>query len=141
MQETHEMAKIPLATQVDVATSDDGQSTALRFRSKDGTFLIGLKNKELSRLAALLLEQSQKVAIAKIATTQASQRRQKTALTLHPIQSSGVGIAKGRTGSQRTLSVEIGNLTLAFWVDTSVINGLCDDLRRVSELLDPQKPH
>jgi len=57
--------KIPLATRIDITTADDAESSAIFVQTKNKKIAFGLKNKELSRIVALLLEQSQKVAIAK----------------------------------------------------------------------------
>jgi hypothetical protein len=130
--------KIPLATRIDITTADDAESSAIFVQTKDKKIAFGLKNKELSRLVALLLEQSQKVAIAK--NTEPRKPGRKT-ITLNPVQSSAVGIGKGRTESERVLQVEIGNLTLAFWTDASTLHGLCNDLLDMSDLDSPQRPH
>jgi len=135
------MAKVPLANAVTITTSDDGQATAFRFRTKDGVISFGLKNKELSRLASLILQQSEKVAVDKIANAEPGETRERGAVTLQPVLSSALGIGKGRTDSESTLWIEVGNLSLAFWVDKSAVQGLCREFSRVDELLDLQRPH
>ena len=123
-----------LAKQLKLFTSNDGQATGILAETKGGKVSFALKNKELSGFISLLLEQSEKVAKAKIASTIPSGRSGRQAMTLSPVQSSGVGIGKGRTESERVLQVEVGNLTLAFWVDASVLRGLCKDVERLNEL-------
>jgi hypothetical protein len=130
--------KTPLATKIDIHTSDDAQSTAIVVYTKDQKMAFGLKNRELSNLVAFFLKQSQKVAIAKNAKPRIPGRK---TMTLDPVQASEIGIGRGRTESERTLLVEVGNLTLCFWLDASALHGLCDDLRNLFGLDSPQRPH
>jgi hypothetical protein len=132
--------KLAPTSKVSIFTSDDAQSTGIVAETREGKVGFALKNKNLSAFISMLLEQSQKVAAAKIATTtpQPSQRR---TMTVRPVLSSGVGISKGRTESERILLVELGNMTLAFWIDEATLRGAYNDLGRASKLDDPQRPH
>src|SRR5262245_66098988 len=132
--------KVPLATKIDISTSDDAESTAIVAETKAGKVAFAIKNKQLSNLMAVLLEQSQKVAVEKLAIA-VPQESQRMTIAICPVQLSGVGIGKGRTESERVLHVEVGNLTLAFWVGASAIHELCGDLPQLDELESPRRPH
>ena len=131
------MARVPVAKRVDLQTTDDAQQTILRFHTAAGEIAVGLANKELSNLVALLLQQSEKVAIAKIAQTSPRDRERRFSLTGRPVELSGVAIAKGRTDKEATLLIEVGNMSLMFWTDKALLQGLCGELQSTMEAFDP----
>jgi hypothetical protein len=134
--------KFALASGVDIKTANDAQSSIIAFKTKDGIVGVGLKNKELSRLAALLLERSQKFAVAKSeGALEARLPSGRTALTLHPLRCSAVGAGRGRTKDEVILAVEIGNLTLSFAADKATLQGLCHTLERLDQLDRPHRPN
>lgn len=134
--------KFPVAKQITVQTSNDAQSSIIAFKTADGVVGVGLKNKELSKLAALLLEQSEEVAVRKLADPTFSPTPRRSSLTLPIIRSSGLGIAPGRTDDTRTLLVEVGNLTLAFEIGASVLDDTYEDLHsNMKALSKPKRPN
>jgi len=128
------------AKQVAIVTADDSESSVLRFNTNDGDVNIALENKELSKLVMLLLGQSEKVGLAKMAQTE--EKKSQTSATVHPIQASAVGIGRGRTESENVLFVQVGNLNLAFWTSAISIQQMCGDLGSLANVLDkPQRPN
>lgn len=132
------------ATKVDVITSDDAQTSGIIAQTKDGVVGFAVKSKELSKLAALLIEQSQKVAVHQVSQQAkgGAPTSGRATLTLHPIRASKVGIGPGRTDAEMMLLVEVGNMSLCFALGTAALHGMCEDLhRRMEGLSKPRRPN
>lgn len=127
------------ASQVNVITADDAQDSIITAKTSDGIVGFGVKNKELSKLAALLIQQSEKVASAINEGSLQVDASPRQHLTLAPIQSSSVGIGKGVKDWQTTLVIGVGNMTLAFSVDTSTLQQICADLQNIDKLSKPSR--
>jgi hypothetical protein len=134
--------KFALASGVDIKTANDAQSSIIAFKTKDGIVGVGLKNKELSKLAALLLERSEEVIVGRGEGEMGARFPSgRTALTLHPLRCSALGAGRGRTNDEVILAVEIGNLTLSFATDVVTLEGLCHTLGRLNQFEKPRRPN
>jgi len=119
---------LPIATQVTVETTKDGEATGLFFKTlKDEVIGISIRKQGLSRLTALLLEQAGRVAAA---VTPDDPPRTMTAT---PILASHLGFALGRNDSEALVSFRVGNLDLTFALDIAVLHGQCTLLSKATK--------
>jgi hypothetical protein len=134
--------RTPIAKQVDIATADDARHSFLRFKTVDGEIRVGLTNKDLSRLAALLINQSEKVSHAKIAEDARTGHTQRRAnLTVLPIRASAIGIAPGLTDGEVFLTMEVGNMALCFATSEATLQDVCRDLQHLDRAGKPKRPN
>src|SRR5437016_2799947 len=100
--------KLPVVIALTTGTSPDGKHTALFFKIDAGLVAVAVDNSDLSRLAALLIEQAGKVAAQRIPEQPPAQ------MTSTPILASHVVTGKGRSRSEAFVCFRVGNLDLTF---------------------------
>jgi hypothetical protein len=101
----------------------NGKVTAVVFKMKDGVIGAMLGNQDFGRYASRIILEAQK-----FAATQATPAPQGEILNADPIPLAALGIGRGRTSTEALLSAKLGNLTLVFSVELSMLRELCTAL-------------
>lgn len=130
-------SKIPVVKSVRVATAKDASSTMLAVDTVEGRFIYGLRNKELAKLAALLITQSAKVASRADGVREAGHH---PSMTLSPIPASHMGIAPGRVDKEAMLLVGVGNLNFCFSVCRTALEALLASIGNLDDAAAPVRP-
>ena len=127
---------LPVATDVAIETSANGEMTALLFKTPGEPGFVGaaIRSHELTRMTSLLLSQAAKVA------AQTIPRQPPKKMTATPILASHIGFAQGRSDSEALVSFRIGNLDLTFAVDVSMVHAQCTTLFATTKKTARRKP-
>lgn len=132
MAEDGELVHITEADAVFVGPSSGGK-TGVIFRLVDGQKTgVAVDHEMLSHLASQILRHA--VTTASGQTDLASQM---LVLNAAPIPVQALGLAKGRTETERFLSISLGPLALTFSVDATMLAGLQQGLRPTAQGPEP----
>ena len=125
---------LPVATRLTIQSDERGTHTGLLFDTAKGVVGVAVTKRELSRLAALLIEQAGRVA----ATVTPDEPPNELAAT--PILASHLGFAQGRSETEALIAFQTGNLTVTFAVELTMLNEQCKRLLSSTWAQQPKRP-
>ena len=115
---------VPLLKSTEGVVSDDGKHLLLKLRATTGsTFDVALKESDITRLIAFLIESAAKSAAKKKPDTEETQE-----LTVSPIIVKEIGIAHGRSDTEALLIVRSGIFQMSFAAEISTLKRTLQDL-------------
>jgi len=137
---TQEQVKLERARGVTLQTIDDGKHTAVMFKVPvgiDGSGVNGavLGPQDFSRLIELLLEGARRVGASVPADVKGG------TLTAVPIPVTSMGIAKGRTAEEGFVLLRLGQMTLTFAVEMTLLHKWCKSVLANTTIIGPPQRH
>jgi hypothetical protein len=132
---TEENLVLPTAQGWAVKPVDDSH-TAVVFAAGQEKIGVVLGNDDLSRYASRIIQEAVKE----------SQRRSPSfeegeAISANPIPVQGMSLVPGRVETEAMLTLLVGNLTLTFALDVSMMHDICTDLLAKTGLVRPPGSH
>ncbi len=135
-----ERVAVPIAQGAEVILAPGGNATVISFTIKGapGYIGIGVRNNDLSKLVAMLINHAAGIAKAGPSESRASG----DPMMMVPISGASLGVAKGTTDQTALLSVDVGGMKLSFAVEVSQLQNLCNDFQnKLPTLPKAQRPH